>query len=473
MSVRPRTLVLVAAALLAPGAVAHAQYADGTVTTAAGPPAGLSQPRDVAILADGSFVVADFGNGRIRRIAPDGTVTTDVGGLDGPRGVTAFTDGGYLIAEAGADRILRFFPDGSTAPVAAGSLDEPSDIHVLPDGTLLIADTGHDRVQRVDPLGNVTTAVGDLHDPRDVSVDSYGAILVADTGADRIVRVGPDGRSIVVAGTGAPGLSGDGDPARGAQVRAPQSVTALTNGGFVFTDTLNDRVRRVTPLGAIFTIPGTTQLEDPTGLAVAPGGGFLVGDTGHGTVLRVSDFGRVPDAVVDRSVRLAPVSGDVGVAPRGLNLGLPLREEDLVPLGSDFDTRKGRIAVATQLPDGTQQVAEAFEGQFNLFQQAGGMTNFRLLGLACPAPSATPRATIAKKKRRKRRRLWVKESGGRWRSSTDSTTASAVGTMWLTELRCDGTLVSVTEGIVRVRDKRTGRRRLVKAGQSFLNPARR
>ena len=533
MSVRPRTIALAAAALLAPGTVAHGQATDGSIVTVAGTTSGfagdggpatqalMNTPRDVAFTSGDSFVIADFGNDRIRRVRGDGTIVTEVGssrGLSGdggpaddaelnrPRGVTSFPGGGYLIADTFNHRIRRVLPDGTIQTVAgtgqgfwgdggmatSAQLSEPSDTYVFDDGSFLIADTGNGRIRRVGTDGAITTVVDGLDQPRDVTVDSTGAILVADTGNDRILRVAPAGGGrTVVAGTGAPGLSGDGDPARNAQVNAPFSIAALTNGGFIFTDTSNDRVRRVTPLGAIFTVAGTTrgesgnggnanaaQLNQPGALTLAPGGGFLVADTANAEIRRVSDIGRVPNAVLDRSVRLAPVAGDIQVLPVGGSAVLPLFEEDLVPLRSAFDVTNGRIGVATQLPTGAQQIAVAYEGRFSLTQQAGGYTNFRLPPLDCSdepearaaTRSAAPRASIAakKRKRKKRRRLWVSEGGGNWRSSTGSASASAVGTLWRTTLLCEGTRITVEEGIVRVRDKRRGRNRLVRAGESFL-----
>lgn len=501
MSARPRTIALVAAALLAPGAAAHAQATDGTIVSVAGTTSGfagdggpatqskMNTPSDVAFLSDGSFVVADFGNDRVRRVAPNGIIATDTGGLDRPRGVTAFPDGGYLIADTFNDRIVRVFADGSTGPVAAGPLSQPSDTFVMHDSAILVADTGNGRIRKVDPMGLVTTVVDQLDQPRDVAVGSDGAILVADTGNDRIVRVAPDGTRTVVAGTGAGGLSGDGDPARTAQVSAPSSVAALPNGGFVFADTGNDRVRRVTPLGAIFTVAGTTQgesgnggqanaaqLDHPGAITLAPGGGFLVADTDNQEVRRVSDIGAVPPAVVGRSVGVAPAAGAVTVQPLGLPGHLPLNEEDLVPLSSAVDATKGRIQVATAVDaSGAQQRAELYDGSFTVLQGAGAQpfTNFRLpplTGCGTRAAASASRASIAakKKKRKKSKNLWVSEKGGRWRSSTGSTSASAIGTLWHTALLCEGTRVTVREGIVRVRDKRRGRNRLVRAGQSFL-----
>ena len=66
------------------------------------------------------------------------------------------------------------------------------------------------------------------------------------------------------------------------------------------------------------------------------------------------------------------------------------------------------------------------------------------------------------------RRLWGQDRGGRFRTHGHNSIATVRGTRWLTEDRCDGTLTRVTEGAVEVRDRRTGRRVLVRAGHSYL-----
>jgi hypothetical protein len=76
-------------------------------------------------------------------------------------------------------------------------------------------------------------------------------------------------------------------------------------------------------------------------------------------------------------------------------------------------------------------------------------------------------ATAAKKKRRKKR-LWVSDRGGRWRTSTGSVSAGSIGTKWLTTLRCDATSITVREGRVRVFDKVRKRTRILRAGQTYL-----
>lgn len=525
MPVRRTTTALLATLLVAPAA-AGAQATDGTIVTVAGTTAGfagdggpatqalMNTPRDVAFIAPDSFVIADFGNDRVRRVMPDGTILTVVGSsrgmsgddgpatdaqLDRPRGVTAFPGGGFLVTDTFNHRIRRVFPDGTIdtvagsaqgnlgdgGPATAARLSEPSDTATLPDGGFLIADSGNHRLRRVLPDGTITgvaTPGLTLSYPRDVSVADDGSYLVADTGNSRIVRIAADGSAAtVVAGGNGAGLAGDTDPARAAQLDQPFSVAALPNGGFVFADTGNDRVRRVTPLGAIFTVAGTTrgesgnggsanqaQLAAPGAITLAPGGGFLVADTDNQEVRRVSDIGAVPAAQAGRSFNVAPASGDVLVAPLGIGVALPLREEDLVPIGSAVDATTGRLRLATaSAPGGPLQQAEVYAGPFILQQGTGPApyTNFRLPPLPCSSPRV---ASIAAKRRKKKRKLWVSESGGRWRSSTGSTSAAAVGTLWKTTLLCEGTRVTVQEGTVRVRDLIRGRSRLVTAGQSFL-----
>jgi hypothetical protein len=494
------SLLLVVAALAFAG-TAHAQYparvADGTIATAAGTVPGfagdggpataarLSGPQDTAFLADGSWVVADTGNDRIRRVAPNGVITTVVGPaeVDGPQGVTALPGGGYLVADTLHDRIRRVAPGGAITTVLTG-VRRPSDTAMTADGGYLVADTGNNRIQRVAPNGAVTTLAGGLNGPRDIAVAVDGAVIVADTGNDRVLRVGPDGAVTTVAGAGE-GFAGDGEPARDARLNAPVSVAALTNGGILLTDATNERVRRITPLGTIFTVAGTTRgvagdgglaklgrLSAPAGVTPAPGGGFLVADGANGRVRRVTTFGAIPPAVSGRSVGVAPQSGALAVRPAGIAAFLPLREEDLVPLTSDVDAATGRLEIATATGTGTdQQRAVVREGAFGVRQvgsRALPTTVFRLPSLTGCTPRAAAAGKTTRPRRKKRaKRLWVSERGGRWRTATGSVSAAAIGTEWATTLQCDGTRVTVRQGSVRVRDKIRDRSVIVRAGQTF------
>jgi hypothetical protein len=427
-------------------------------------------------------------------------------------------DGGYLIADTLDHRIRRVFGDGHIATVAGSTkgfagdggpatrarLDSPTDTAVLSDGSFVIADTGNHRIRRVAADGRISTLAGtskgfggdggpataaQLDSPRDVATLSTGGFVIADTGNNRLRKVDLAGTITTLAGT-SPGLSGDGDPANTAQVRQPFSVIGLPNGGVLVADTDNDRVRRVTPLGAIIAVAGTTdgnsgnggpakgaRLSHPNGVTLAPGGGFVVADTSNAAVRRVTDVGAVPGALLRHSLFVEPAGGGVTVQPSGAPSLLPLREEDIVPNGSKVDATNGVLRLFVARDASNSQIgADVYAGDFTMRQLAGArpFTEFRLGKLSgCPsgggarASAATPVASTARRRRR-RKRLWVSDRGGSWRTATGSVSAGSIGTRWLTSLRCDGTLVTVKAGRVRVFDKIRRRTRILRAGQTYL-----
>src|SRR5919198_905794 len=534
-------VALAALAFAAPSAFARAT--DGTISGVAGTIPGfagdggpatqaqLDAPSDVAFVSSNSFLIADTGNDRIRQVVPDGTIQTVAGsdrgyfgdggpavdaGLDRPEGVTAAPGGGYVIADtfnhvirrvgsngiintiAGTDR--GFSGDGG--PATSAALSFPSDTTTMSDGSILIADTGNDRIRKIAPNGIITTVAGStrgfggdggpatsakLNQPRDVTVASDGAILIADTGNNRVRRVDPNGTITTVAGLGA-GLSGDGDPAARAKLNSPTSIVAVAHGGFIVADTANNRVRRITPMGAIFSVVGTSlgnsgngglaknaQLNHPGAITLAPGGGFLVADTANATVRRVTDVGAVPPAVVGHSFGVAPAGGLVTIRPNGMSKNIRLQEEDLVPNFSQVDATSGEMDL-TMARDaaGAQQTARVFWSPFTVTQGSTGQpfTQFKI-----PPPdgcTSSAEATAAKKKRKKKkkqRRLWVSETGGNWKTATGSVSAGAIGTEWLTTSLCDGTRITVRKGIVRVIDRKHRPHKVVlHAGQTFRTP---
>ncbi len=547
-----RTIALTALILLVP-ASAHAQgprrATNGTIATTAGTVSGccndggpatqgkLNQPRDIGLLPDGSVLIADRDNNRIRKIDPAGTITTVAGtgnagnccdegpatgaDLGHPRGLATLADGSYLIADSDNGSIRKVTPDGVIHAFANG-FSQPSDIEPTADGGFLVADTGHQQIKKILPGTGISVVAGNgtagfsgdggpataaqLSGPRDIAVASDGAILIADSDNHRVRRVGTDGVITTVAG-GSGGFSGDGGQATKAQLGQVFGVTALSNGGFLVADTTNNRIRRVTPLGAIFTVAGgnpglsgdggqanTAQLTQPAAMTLLPGtAGFLVADTGNARIRRVTDVGAIPNAVVGRSVYVYPAGAGVQVAIPGVPVLSRLVEEDLVPIDTSADASTGTLEVRTAADNqGAQQTAQLSQGPFKIQQlgsAAAPTTLFRLPSLTdCGSTRrastrslfgrVTAFAAKATKKKRKRRgnsrRLFVTEKGGRWRSSTGSTSAAAVGTAWTTTLLCDGTRVTVKEGRVAVFDKLRNRTKVVSAGGTYkvLTPAR-
>ncbi len=283
---------------------APAAAAPGDISTVAGTTLGfggdggpaiaaqLEEPFSVAPTPDGGFLVADFGNSRVRKVSAAGTITTVAGSTRG-----------Y---------------SGDFGPATAAQLSEPAGVAATRDGGFLVADEADYVVRKVRPDGTISTVAGlgmqfgfsgdggaatsaKLYSPVAVAPTPDGGFLIADSGNHRIRRVRPDGTIVTAAGAGTPGLTGDGDLATSALLRWPFGVTALADGGFLIADTRNDRIRRVSPAGVITTIAGTSgglsgdggpaiaaQLSGPTGVAVTPTGDLLIADIDNSRVRLVT-----------------------------------------------------------------------------------------------------------------------------------------------------------------------------------------
>jgi sugar lactone lactonase YvrE len=129
--------------------------------------ARVAAPHGVAVARDGSVLVADSHNGRVRRIGPDGVVQTIPGGPTVPIEVVVSSDGSLYVV--GDNRIWRDgrpvagngaeVSAGDGGPAARASLNVPNSVAVAADGTLYIGEFGGRRVRRVDGRTGVITTV--------------------------------------------------------------------------------------------------------------------------------------------------------------------------------------------------------------------------------------------------------------------------------------------------------------------------
>jgi hypothetical protein len=146
-------------------------------------------------------------------------------------------------------------------------------------------------------------------------------------------------------------------------------------------------------------------------------------------------------------------------------------------VGVTLDARRGTVNLTTAGCRGGVQAGVFGGGVFSVRQPRPGCGrvdvylrggSFAHCGRA--ARRAGSRQASASRSRRVRR-LWGRDSGGRFRSHGRHSHATVRGTRWLTVDRCDGTLTRVTNGAVVVRDLRRHRRVLVRAGHSYLAKA--
>ena len=141
-----------------------------------------------------------------------------------------------------------------------------------------------------------------------LALDSQGNLYFSDTNNHRIRRVQflnsdfTSGLVTTIAGTGAPGFSGDGGPANLAQINYPEDMEIGPDGNLYFADTNNDRVRRIDlTTGVIDTVAGNgtraysgdggpateASLHRPFGIAFDADGDLYVSDTFNSRIRKV------------------------------------------------------------------------------------------------------------------------------------------------------------------------------------------
>ena len=233
--------------------------------------AHFADPVGLALDDVGNLYVADTFNHRIRRITPEGEISTVAGtgqpGFDG---------------------------DGGLATVA--QLFRPAGLFWAPNGVLYFADQGNHRIRAISTDGRINTVVGNGHpgfagdgglavdaqlaDPSGVFVDGQGRIYVADRSNHRIRAVNRQGIIETIAGTGVPNFGGDGGLATDAQLFMPSRVVVDAQGLIYVADRGNDRIRRIDQQGQIYTVLGHDgNLKRPFGLSVSPSGELIIADT--------------------------------------------------------------------------------------------------------------------------------------------------------------------------------------------------
>jgi uncharacterized protein (TIGR03437 family) len=270
--------------------------------------ASLFSPWGIAVDAAGNIFIADTGNHRIRKVSPDGIISTVAGSgvrgssgdggpataasLNEPNGVALDSGGNLYIADTANHRIRKVTPGGIISTVAGtgrpgligdggpatqASLEKPYDVAVGPSGILYIADTYNHAIRRVSPEGVLSTIAGvgffgfsgdggpavdaALQFPEGVHVDAGGNVYISDTQNHRIRRIGANGIITTIAGSGptgfdAGGFQGDGGPATRALLNGPQKAVVDAAGNLYIADFFNRRVRRVAPDGTISTFAG-------------------------------------------------------------------------------------------------------------------------------------------------------------------------------------------------------------------------
>jgi sugar lactone lactonase YvrE len=318
------------------GAVTLTQY---WLTTLAGSTQGSADgqgtsaqfyfPSGVAVDANGNVYVADEANNKIRKITPAGTVTTLAGsGTNGdndgpgtsaefynPSGVAVDANGNVYVADTWNSKIRKITPDGNVTtfagsgilghvdgPVSSAQFNFPSGVAIDTNGDIYVADSGNHKIRKITSNGTVNTLAGSgtqgyidgsassaqFSYPTGVAVDINGNVYVADYYNSTIRVIASNGTVTSLAGNGTAGsIDGQGPSA---QFALPSEVTVDLNGNVYVADSGNNKIRMIAPNGNVTTFAGSdtrgyidgsassAQFSAPYGVALDVNGNLYIAD---------------------------------------------------------------------------------------------------------------------------------------------------------------------------------------------------
>jgi streptogramin lyase len=275
--------------------------------------AQIDNPFGVVRGPDGAIWFCEYTGQRVRRVAPDGTISTVAG--SGKKGFSG--DGGAALEatfnlpheirfDAAGDlyvvdmanhavrkvdmktRLISTFAggggpgySGDGGPAAKAQLKQPHSIQFGPDGNLYICDIGNHVIRKVDTkTGTISTFAGTgvagptpdgapiqgtpLKGPRSLDFDDAGNLWLATREGNQVFKFDQKTNTIHhVAGTGASGFSGNGGPARLATLKGPKGIALDREGNAWLADTESHSVRMVEKAtGHLVLVAGTGEKGD-------------------------------------------------------------------------------------------------------------------------------------------------------------------------------------------------------------------
>lgn len=346
-----------------------------------GSSARLLYPRGLVLDSAGNIYVVGANNANdstVRKITPDGVVSTFAGAVgspgssDGmgtaarfndPTGIAADGSNNLYVADSGNNTIRKISPNGNVTTIAgsagaSGSADGigsaarfwgPAGIVAESAGNLYVSDANNNTIRKITPAGEVSTIAGypgeygnvdgvgnaaRFNAPIGVALDSAKNVYVADWGDNTVRKITPS--AVVTTLAGPPiGSAGNVDGTRNAaRFNIPYAVAADTGTNVYVADAFNYTIRKITPAGDVTTIAGSpgmpgsadgtgsdARFDYPVGIAVDTVGTVYVADYQNKTVRKIS-----PAGVVTTFAGMAGMSGSVDgtgssarfFGPRGL-----------------------------------------------------------------------------------------------------------------------------------------------------------
>jgi len=259
-----------------------------------GTAAKFSKLGQIAIDANGTIYVADTGNHKIRKITPSGVVSTLAGSTEGnvdgqgvnakfnfPYGIVVDNQNNVYVADSENHKIRKITPNGVVSTVAGNGsdgfaegqgvnarFDTPYGLAIDSQNNLYVTDSYNNRIRKITPSGLVSTFAGsgingsadgqgvnaEFTSPIGIVVDSENNVYIGDEGNHTIRKITPNANVTTLAGGTGGNANGQG---ANAQFTSPTGLTIDKQGNIYVADYNNHRIRKITPNGLVSTFVGS------------------------------------------------------------------------------------------------------------------------------------------------------------------------------------------------------------------------
>lgn len=263
--------------------------------------ASFNSPSDLALDSSGNLYVADYGNHLIRKITPNGTVSTLAG--DGTAG---FADGLGIAAK----------------------FRNPIGLAIDASDNIYVSDYNNDRIRKIDNLGNVSTIAGSgtagfldgtaslarFNKPIGIEVTNDGSLYIADSNNQRIRKISAGTVSTFVGGGTATFADGVGTQAL---FYTPSYLAMDSNSNLYLSDNTNNRIRKITSGGTVTSFSGTglpgfkdgdlniAMFNRPRGIAINSNGDLIISEDAH-RIRKISTKPITPTPSVPPPIFISP-----------------------------------------------------------------------------------------------------------------------------------------------------------------------
>jgi len=357
-------------------------------TDGLGTAASFSAPIFLAPDVAGNIYVSDFYNNMIRKITPDGNVSTfadDAAGVNSPLGIVVDRTGNVYIADNVNYRIIKITSAGVVSTLAgsdsgesgntngvgtAARFSNPFGLALDAAGNLYVTELESNLIRKITPAGDVSTFAGNgasgsadgngslasFNQPAGIVIDASGNLYVTDSKTNLIRKISSSGDVTTLAGSGAKGsTNGNGTLT---SFNSPIGIAIDASGNLYVADSENNLIRKINPVGDVTTFAGnlvrgsnngageTARFTMPYGVTVDATGNLYIADTFGNLIRKITQSSYTISSALPAGLSLDGATGVISGTPTAASPAATY----LVTTGNSGGSSSANISITVKNP---------------------------------------------------------------------------------------------------------------------------